>query len=222
MIQNTIFIIFFFINLALFISHSIYIFFDLPLESGKVLVSIMKLLIVMRFLRVFILLNKVSELSNVFELLKSIKYIIGALLNCQFTFFYIYSSITMLIIGGKIKKDTYKGNTDNIPENYYHINFNDFGSAFITCFSLMMVNNTNILITSLSFVISSSLKFYFLLFYFIAIMLLLNICHTFILDIYIKIKKKDDNIQSFKEYSQSVLRESRNFESIVLKENLKQ
>jgi len=169
----------------------------------------MKVLIVMRFLRVFILLNRVSELSHVFNVLKSIKFVLYSLLSCQFSFFYIYSSITMLIIGGKIKRDT--------PLYYYHINFNDFGSSFMTCFALMMINNMNVTMAALSYVSTPYLKSYFVLFYFIAIMLILNICHTFILDIYVKIKRKEE--KNFKkEFHNSVMRESNScFESFQSK-----
>jgi len=32
---------------------------------------------------------------------------------------------------------------NNLNPNYLYINFNDFGSSFITCFALLIVNNWN-------------------------------------------------------------------------------
>jgi len=94
----------------------------------------------------------------------------------------------MLILGGKIHKDSYINNPE-IPEYYFSVNFNDYGYSFLACFTLMMLNNINITINSLSGQVGSGLKFYFILFYLIAIMLILNISHTFILDMYTKMKE---------------------------------
>ena len=180
-----IFTFFFLLNIFVFVSHIIFIYITV---DDKNFVQVLKMIILTRFFRVLVLLNKFKEFFVVFKVIRSIKYILSALISCQFTFFYLYSTITMLILGGKINEDSYK-NDNKIPNYYFYINFNDLGSSFITCFALMMLNNINISIDSLSSNIGLSFKFYFILFYMIAIMLLLNICHTFILDMYIKHKE---------------------------------
>jgi hypothetical protein len=180
--------IFFIINLLGFLCILIIIFFEIfKLEGLSTLIMIAKPLIILRAMRVLILLNTFSEFKFVFVTLHNMKTIFYSLLATQFSFFFMFSSISMLIIGGKIKYNMFD-DIKTIPNAYDHINFNDFGSSFLTCFSLMMVNNMNILTTSLSYPHLGILKAYFCSFYFLGTLIILNICQTFILDMYLNIK----------------------------------
>jgi hypothetical protein len=99
----------------------------------------------------------------------------------------------MIITGGNIKKNCFD-NDDTIPNNYYHINFNDFGSSFLACLALMMINNLNIIAKSLSFPGQNrrTLNIYFSTFYFLSTLIILNIVQTLLLEMYLSmdIKKK--------------------------------
>jgi hypothetical protein len=110
------------------------------------------------------------------------------LLASYYSFMLIFSTISSLIVGGKIKEDLFNGN-DNIPNYYHHINFNDFGSGFLTCFVLTMVNNMNIVTDALSQPVGAWLKAYFSLYYLLGILILLNVFNSYLLDMYVCIKK---------------------------------
>ena len=79
-----------------------------------------------------------------------------------------------------------------IPKFYKHMNFNDFGYSYICCFSLLMVNNMSIITDAVSIQVGYGLKAYFTIFYFIACILILNICHTYILDMYLNMKNSKE------------------------------
>ena len=108
-----------------------------------------------------------------------------------FSLFLIFSSLSMIITGGNIKKNCFD-NDDTIPNNYYHINFNDFGSSFLACLALMMINNLNIIAKSLSFPGQNrrTLNIYFSTFYFLSTLIILNIVQTLLLEMYLSMDKK--------------------------------
>ena len=121
----------------------------------------------------------------------------------------------MLITGGNIMKNSFINNRE-IPNNYFHINFNDFGSSFLACFALTMINNLQILAKSLSYHAKTSggdrvLNSYFATFYFLSTLVILNIFQTLILEMYLtlkakhiisskKKKKRENTLQKVKEY----------------------
>ena len=78
---------------------------------------------------------------------------------------------------------------DSIPEEYAYINFNDLSSSFIACFCLLMINNLNILVKSLTFHINSNkivFQFYFATFYFFSTLIIINIIQTLLLELYLQ------------------------------------
>ncbi len=105
-----------------------------------------------------------------------------------YSFILIFSTFSILLTGGNIEKsenDPFK-NYD-IPKNYAHINFNDFPSSYISCFCLLMINNLNILVKSLTFNSEHKLfyEFYFANFYVFSTLILINIIQTLILEMYL-------------------------------------
>ena len=122
--------------------------------------------------------------------------------------FILFSTLSMLLTGGSIKKNNFD-NVSDIPKNYVRINFNDFGSSYITCFCLLMINNINIIVNSLSYNLNHKMfyKLYFATFYFFSTLILINIIQTLLLEMYLisdnstkdkKDKKtKNENINEF-------------------------
>jgi hypothetical protein len=106
-----------------------------------------------------------------------------------YSLFLLFSTFSMLLTGGYIECDTFAdGKVDSIPEAYAYINFNDLASSFITCFCLLMINNLNILVRSLTFHISSNkivFQFYFAAFYFFSTLIIINIIQTLLLELYL-------------------------------------
>ena len=126
-----------------------------------------------------------------------------------YSFIIIFSTLSILLTGGNIKKDSFKKN-EEIPDNYEYINFNDFASSYISCFCLLMINNLNILVKSLTYQSKHEIffQFYFATFYFFSTLILINIIQTLLLEMYLisdhslsdkqikeeKTKKKEDKI----------------------------
>ena len=106
-----------------------------------------------------------------------------------YSLFLLFSTFSILLTGGNIEKGIFKDDKiDSIPEAYEHINFNDFSSSFITCFCLLMVNNLNILVKSLTYHINGNktiFQFYFATFYFFSTLIIINIIQTLLLELYL-------------------------------------
>ena len=106
----------------------------------------------------------------------------------------------MLLTGGNIHKNAFDNNIESIPKEYVYINFNDFASSYIACFCLMMINNLNILVKSLTYQSRHKMffQFYFATFYFLSTLILINIIQTLLLEMYLISDqslsgKQDDN-----------------------------
>ena len=117
------------------------------------------------------------------------KKIFYSLFSTLFSFFYIFTTITIFLTGGHITKDIF-AEDPAIPREYSYVNFNDFGNGFISCFCLTMINNINIISKSLSAGCSSYYQGYFALFYFLSTLVILNISTTLLLEMYMSIKAK--------------------------------
>jgi hypothetical protein len=157
-------------------------------ENFESIVKVGRTFVMLRSTRIFLLLNAFEEYKIIFTTLNHMKRIFRKLLAIQFSFFFIFSSVSMIFLGGKIKNDQYV-NSKTIPEYYSYINFNSFGSSFITCFSFMVINNTNIQTEALSQVAGDWFKGYFTIFYFLGTVVMLNVFQTIVLEMYVIIKK---------------------------------
>ena len=94
--------------------------------------------------------------------------------------------MSMFLTGRKITKDAF--DKTELPDLYVNINFNDFGSGFVACFCLTMINNINIIAKSLSHDLSDNYRIYFAFFYFLSTLIILNICSTLLLEMYMTVK----------------------------------
>jgi hypothetical protein len=152
------------------------------------LINLIRPLIIFRAIRLLMLLSSFDEYKTIFTTLRNMKPMFYNMMATQFSFFVIFSTISMVMLGGKVKVDQYK-NDPNIPEYYTHLNFNCFPSAFLTCFTLIMMNNMNVVTDALAQPVGVFLKAYFCLFFFLGIINLLNLCQTYIMEMYVVTKK---------------------------------
>ena len=180
--------------------------FDLLLEFTKIIVGL-------RFFRFFVLLSYFSEFRVISRTIKNMQTLfIRNLLNLL-SFFFLFSTLSMVLTGGNIETTSFNDN-DQIPNNYFHINFNDFPSSFISCFALIMVNNLQIIAKSLSYKKddedstkenkNTSFHMYFATFYFLSTLIILNNIQSLLLNMYLIVfeenrKKKKEKINNNKE-----------------------
>ena len=158
-------------------------------ESYSNVINILKIFLGLRTIRIFVFLDKFRVIKNIYKIIRISKEMFYRNLFTLYFLFLLFSSFSILLTGGSIKKGAFVDIEDkSIPENYEYINFNDFPSSFVTCFSLLMINNLQILVKSLTYYVEFnqiSLEFYFATFYFISTLIIINIIQTLLLELFL-------------------------------------
>ena len=155
--------------------------------QNSTVLNIFKIFTGLRTIRIFILLDKFKIIKNIYDIIRVSKEMLYSNLLMLYSFFFIFSTLSILLTGGNIKKNSFENLKDSIPFNYEKINFNDFASSYIACFCLMMINNLNILVNSLTYNLDYKLfyQLYFATFYFFSTLIIINIIQTLLLEMYI-------------------------------------
>lgn len=102
-----------------------------------------------------------------------------------YTIFYSYANLGMLLFGGKITTQSAQVTDGITPALYYLMNFNDFGSSLVTLFHIMVVNNWYVTANMYLVVVDSTWPLiYFISFWAITVLVMLNLVISFVLEIY--------------------------------------
>jgi hypothetical protein len=165
----------------------------------KKFLRILKVFISLRTIRISVFLDKFTIIKNIYTIIRISKEMLNRNFLTLYSFILLFSTLSILLTGGKIEKHSFDRNKE-IPDNYVYINFNDFASSYISCFCLLMINNLNILVKSLTFNSEHVMffEFYFATFYFFSTLILINIIQTLLLEMYLISDqslsgKQDDN-----------------------------
>ena len=207
-------VVFHFFNISVLIcSISLFILNRNKRTFEKIFV-ILRIFISLRTIRLFVFLDKFKIIKNIYIIIRVSKEMLYRNLLLLYSFFLLFSTLSMLLTGGNIKKYSFDNEDDNIPKEYVYINFNDFGSSYISCFCLTMINNLNILVKSLTFQSRHKMffQFYFATFYFFSTLILINIIQTLLLEMYLisdyslsdKELKDEKKIEKIDEVSETV------------------
>ena len=147
---------------------------------------ILMIFISFRTIRISVFLDKFRIIQNIYIIISISKEMLNRNFLTLYSFILIFSTLSILLTGGNIKNNSFN-DRDDIPEKYEYINFNDFASSYISCFCLLMINNLNILVKSLTFNSEHKLfyEFYFATFYVFSTLILINIIQTLILEMYL-------------------------------------
>jgi high-affinity nickel permease len=124
--------------------------------------------------------------------LKSLMSPFWSILTLLFNIFFLYALIGMLCFGGRITRDTEEiRNNDATPDIWGLMNFNDFPSALVTLFSLMVVNNWMITVEMYANLTDQRglVLLFFVSFYTLAVLVGLNIIVCFSIDMYASIRR---------------------------------
>jgi hypothetical protein len=130
----------------------------------------------------------------VFEAMRQMIIPLCKLLVVQLLIYYIFALFGMLMFGGKITlNNPYIVNSTGIPNSYVMQNYNDFISAMITLFSLMVVNNWMVQVQMVVGLMGGNryYRIYFILFFYISVIIGINIVVAFILDMYSSVEHID-------------------------------
>jgi hypothetical protein len=208
-------------NLAIFIIIIYLLFINEGDDSPKyqLLYQILQIFLSLRTIRIFVFLYKFEVIKNIYVILRNSKEMFYRNLFTLYSFFLIFSTFSILLTGGNIEKDSFDDKVESIPEYYIYANFNDFSSSYISCFSLLMINNLNILVKSLTYHIENNkiiFQFYFATFHFLSTLMIINIIQTSLLELYlnskywIEHKKIKDNSNENENISQEEVIKSEN------------
>ena len=102
-----------------------------------------------------------------------------------YTIFYTYGFIGQLIWGGKVQVMSAQQEDASIPDLYYLMNFNDFGSSMLTLFHIMIVNNWYFT-CNMYIDISKNLvpQFFFISFWVFTVLIIFNLVISNVIEIY--------------------------------------
>jgi len=109
--------------------------------------------------------------------------------------FYVFALWGMYMFGGIVKADSpLIAINDGIPSDFVLMNFNDLFSSIITLFVLMIVNNWYVIVDMIVMFMDGQTiyRYYFLIFYYFAVIIAVNILMAFAIDIYAVVEKVDD------------------------------
>ena len=194
-------------NLGVIVCLIFFYFLDANNEEQKStydnVFQILKVFISLRTIRISVFLDKFRIIQNIYIIIGISKEMLNRNLLTLYSFILIFSTLSILLTGGNIEKNSFEG--EDVPNNYIYINFNDYASSYISCFCLLMINNLNILVKSLTYNSNHKMffQFYFATFYFFSTLILINIIQTLILEMYLisdyslsdkKDDKKNDRI----------------------------
>lgn len=102
-----------------------------------------------------------------------------------YTVFFIYALIGELFFGGLISTHSAQTKDPSIPVLYYLMNFNDFASAIITLFALMVINNWYQTTNMLCAVVGNKWpRLYTFSFIMIIVWIMLSVLIAFVLEIH--------------------------------------
>jgi len=116
----------------------------------------------------------------------------AGLLACLLCLFAFYAQLGVFFFGGRINEDDWPelvGGT--APAGYILVNYNDFASALVTLFALLVVNNWYVHMEVAVAVTGPYARLYFISWYLVAVTIMLNLVVAYVLDI-----DKDDAISS--------------------------
>jgi hypothetical protein len=104
------------------------------------------MIIFIRFLKIIPALNEIKELRLILITLQNLLGPFAGLCSVQGTIVYCFATVGMFWFGGEVRSDRAAiYNDDDIPSSYQLMNFNDMASSWVTLFTLMIVNNWQII-----------------------------------------------------------------------------
>ena len=150
-----------------------------------------RLVLLMRLLRLLRLLSLSPHVRFVSSTFLATLPQAQQLLKLLFVLLYVFAALGVELYGGRINLDPNSPelallmNTTYVASGYYANNFNDLASGFVTCFELLLVNNWFVLCEGFVAVTSVWSRAYFVLFYAIGPLIILNVAVAFCIEAFL-------------------------------------
>jgi len=158
--------------------------------------NILRYVVLVRSLRLIWLLYEIPRFHRVFRTMWRLVEPFLAVLGLLAMVMAVFASIGVHAFGGYI----WEGNPDILKHapayvegQYWPLNFNDFGGAFVVVFQLLVVNNWHVLMQGTVAAVGTKFaQIYFIAFYLIAVLISLNIVVAVMLSITRKIESIEE------------------------------
>ena len=111
-----------------------------------------------------------------------------------YTLFYSYAYFGEFLWGGEITTHSAQVSDPDIPDLYYLMNFNDFGSSVITLFHIMVVNNWFITCNMFITVTGNRAipEIFFISFWILTVLIIFNLVISNVIEIYISVESTEE------------------------------
>eukprot|EP00936_MAST-01D_sp_MAST-1D-sp1_P002157 g2157.t1 len=153
-------------------------------SSQRLVVRVALLLRLLRLTRVVVALKR---FNTIFTTYMSLLPAFATMFGMLFAIFNIFAEIGIAIFGGRIYKGAPALNGTMFEQSGYEVNnFNDYGSACMTLFELLVVNNWQVLMEGFVAVRNLQARWFFILFYGFSVVMLLNLIVAFVLDAFFR------------------------------------
>lgn len=185
----------------------------LDIEITIKILECIRLLFFVRNIKYLMTNERAEKVGRIFlRLLRKL----GSLFIAFYLIFSLFISLATLCFSGVISYTNPNIMTSNYGiSNYYLLNFNDIPSSIVTLFSCLMVSDFDIIASGFVAATSKNARFFFLAWYIIGVLLMLNIVKSFFLSQFLKevtttipIEKDIDIDVDTNSYDPNVLRES--------------
>jgi len=153
-------------------------------------IAIHRYVLILRLIRIIDLMDNFEDFELIFatftRLIPQFAVVIGVLI----TLFYFYAEIGVFLFGGLVKHES-AGlppdliGSDYAKSDYFDYNFNDFGMAFVVLFELLIGNNWNTTQDGFIRLTNEGARVFFISFYFLAVLITLNLVVALILDAFV-------------------------------------
>ena len=174
-----------------------------PSATSQTMTSLSALLAVFVFLRALLIITLSKEILHIKYILVTVKNLFKpfyTFLLVLYIFFYFFGQVGMFLYGGKVYIGAPYLDDPGIPPLYIYNSFNSLGSAFLTLFSIMLVNNWHV--TTYMYVCASGgntyHRYFFIIFQLLTVHVILNLTVAFVLDMYNSQKEIDETDQQLR------------------------
>jgi len=141
-----------------------------------------RLALALRTPRLLRLLTLVSRFQSILRRLLRLLPQLSGLFGALWFLFSVYAQLGVFLFGGKIYAGDAYERSSGAEDAYTYCNFNDFGSAFVSLFELLVVNNWQVIMGEVAIVTRSNWsRAYFISWYIIAALVMTNLLVAFIL-----------------------------------------
>lgn len=147
-------------------------------------VQICSVIFLLRAYRLLGLIREVRQWDMIFTTWNRLSQPFLGMMISLYTVYYLYAWVGILAFSNSITLVS-KQTEMTIPQLYYLMNFNDFGSSLITLFCQMVVNNWFITCDMYTYVTGSNwVVLFFVSFWVIQVNVMLNLVIAFVMEIY--------------------------------------